>query len=243
MPPFLLAPTLLLIFSTFSPPVSPGNGGLGSVCYSSSLLHFPPQGEYWVLFPLFPSCTGESPPQTSPACVIPTGCNSLWTTPVWVPSTGSNPSGTGCCSVGLPHSHKPCQKICFKTGFPLGYSLLSGIHLLQSGIPAWAAGRSLLLQGSSWAAGTELPHHGLHHQNLCSGAWATSSPFFTDLSVGRSVPLIYSHSSLQLHLVLHRFFPSLPKHLIPRMPLPLLLSSALASGVELAGCVGHRASS
>ena len=53
-----------------------------------------------------------------------------------------------------------------------------------------------------------LPHHGLLHGlqwNLCS--WSTSCPsFFTNLGVCRVVSLTYSHSSLQLQLLLRSNF-------------------------------------
>ncbi|KAK4830186.1 LOW QUALITY PROTEIN: hypothetical protein QYF61_009213 [Mycteria americana] len=78
--------------------------------------------------------------------------------------------------------------------------------------------------------GDSLPHHCLHQGlqgNLCSSAWSISSPSFTDLGVCRAVPLTYSHSSLQLQLLLcSNFFPLL-KYIIqevlpPTLPVPML---------------------
>jgi len=79
------------------------------------------------------------------------GCSSSQTAPVWVPSTGCSPSGTGCSSEGPPQDHKPCQQTCSSMGFSLlgfpgpvrsllqcrlamGSQLTSGIHLLQHGV-------------------------------------------------------------------------------------------------------------
>ena len=47
--------------------------------------------------------TGDSPPPTAPAWVLPRGCS---------------PSGTGCSSVGPPQGHKSCQQSCSSAGFP-----------------------------------------------------------------------------------------------------------------------------
>ena len=156
--------------------------------------------------------TGDSPSQTSPVWVLPTGCSS---------------SRMDCFHVGPPWGHKSCQQTCFGmgsslhgstgpqvlpgscsgVGFPRGHSVLrastcsgvgSSLHGLQVDICS-----TVELHG---LPGDSLPHHGLPHGlqgNLCSGAWSTSSPsFFTDLGVCRAVSLTYSHSSLRLQLLL-----------------------------------------
>lgn len=58
---------------------------------------------------------------------------------------------------------------CSTTGFSLVHSLLSSIHLLWHGILHRLLVDLWLCCGTPWAAGTELPHHGLQG-NLCSGA-------------------------------------------------------------------------
>lgn len=68
--------------------------------------------------------------------------------------------------------------------------------------PVWsclqAAGGSPLPCKSPWAAGAQLPHHGLQG-NLCSGAWSTSF-FFPYVAFCRVLSLTYFQSSLQLLL-------------------------------------------
>jgi len=96
------------------------------------------------------------PPHSLPLLwcgVSPTGDSASRTTPACVPSTGCSPSGTGCCSVGPPRGHKPCQQTCSSVGFslhrsagpgrsllqrglPMGSQLPSGIHLLRRGVPS-----------------------------------------------------------------------------------------------------------
>lgn len=65
-----------------------------------------------------------------------------------------------------------------------------------------------LHHGAPWAAGPQLPHHGLHHSlqgHLCSGACSTSSPSFPTESAG--LLLSCSPSSLLcLQLLLHNKF-------------------------------------
>ncbi|PKU42192.1 hypothetical protein llap_7506 [Limosa lapponica baueri] len=79
-----------------------------------------------------------------------------------------------------------------------------------------------------------LPHHGLHHglwENLCSGAWNTSSPsFVTDLGACRVVDVTYSHSSLQLQSPYSPSCLHLLKYVITEVLPPSLMALALASG-------------
>jgi len=97
--------------------------------------------------------------------------------------------------------------------------------------------------------GHNLPHHGLHHRpqgNLCSGAWSTSFPSFTDLGVCRVLSLTYSHSSLNCCCCCAGCFPLL-NYVITEVLPPSLTGSALASGSSVmepagTGSIRHRGS-
>ena len=73
-------------------------------------------------------------------------------------------------------------------------------------------------------------HYSLHHsllENLCSGAWSTSSPsFFTDLGMCRVVSVTYDHSSLPA--VVQQLFPLFKCIITEALPTSLI-GSALAS--------------
>jgi len=90
-----------------------GNGGYGQFitrCLCCSFLlrgrtpHTPPRLQREV------PRTGHNPPQAAPTSLLPTGCSSLRTATVWVPSMGCSPSGTGCSSVGPPGVTSPASK-------------------------------------------------------------------------------------------------------------------------------------
>jgi len=151
--------------------------------------------------------------------VLPTGCSSSQTAPVWVPPTGCSPSGTGCSSVGPSWGHKLCQQTCSSVGsclhgsagpgrsllqrrLPTGSQLPSGIHLLRRGVPS---------MGCRWISAppwTSMDCRGTTCLTMvfimsCKGR--VSAPtfqappppsFFTDLGVCRVVSLTSSHSSL-----------------------------------------------
>jgi len=100
------------------------------------------------------------------------GCSSSQTAPVWVPSKGCSPSGTGCSSVGPPQCYKSCQQTCSGMGSSLqgstgparsllwhgvpstGSQLPSGIHLLWRGIPSmgyrWISAPPWTSMGCRW---------------------------------------------------------------------------------------------
>ena len=63
------------------------------------------------------------------------GCSSSRTAPVWVPSTGCTPSGTGCSSMDPPRGRKPCQKTCPGMDSSLHGPTGSSRSLLQCGSP------------------------------------------------------------------------------------------------------------
>ena len=169
---------------------------------------------------------GYSPPQTSPMWVLPISCSCSQTVPVWVHSWGAVFQEQTApvwvpCRVTSPAS-KPA---------PACASLFPQVHrFCQDPTPVWASHRllwastcfgvlhrlqvdicfTMVLPVLQWHS---LLHHGHRHRlqgNLCSGAWSTSfSSFFTDLGVYRVGFLTYSHSSIQLLLLLCRgFFPT-----------------------------------
>jgi len=132
---------------------------------------------------------------------------------------GCSPSGTGCCSVGLPWGHKPCQQTCSGVGSSLhgcagpGRSLLqhgvstgpqlpSGIHLLRRGVPP---------TGCRWISAPPWTSMGCGGKTCLTMVFITSCKgrlsapasralplpsFFTDPGVCRVVSLTSSHSSL-----------------------------------------------
>ena len=63
--------------------------------------------------------TGDSPPQTCPTSVLPTGYTAPQTAPARVPSTGCSPSGTHRSSGGPPRGHNSCQQSCSSLGSSL----------------------------------------------------------------------------------------------------------------------------
>jgi len=119
--------------------------------------------------------------------------------PVWGP-THVKQSSMNCFSLG---GHKSCQQTCFplhgSTGparslLQHGLSTASqpplGIHLLRRGVLCGLQMEICSTMDVHGLQGDSLPHHGLLHRlqgNLCSGAWNTSSPSFTDFGVCRVV--------------------------------------------------------
>ena len=104
--------TLLLIFSTSSPPTGEGDRkqGLWPILHTLSPLFLPPHS-----LPLLQhgvSRTGDSSPRTAPMWVLPTVFSSSRTSSAWVPSMGFSPLETDCFSVGPPRGHKFWQKTC-----------------------------------------------------------------------------------------------------------------------------------
>ena len=228
---------------------SSSQGGLLTLCPCSS-----------VEVPLM----GDSSPQTSPTWVLPMGCSSSRTAPAWVPSTECSTSGTGCSSVGPPWGHKPCQQTCSGVVSSLHGSTAPGRSLLQRGAPhgvtasfrhppalTWGPFHRLQVEICSTMdlyglQGHSLPYCGLHHRlqgrNLCSCAWSTAFPSFTDLGVCR---LVFSH--IVTLLSLHCHFTAgfyLLKHVLPEVLPPSLIGLALArsrSILEPAGisCIRH----
>jgi len=177
---------------------------------------------------------------------------------------GAVPSGTGCSSVGPPLRHKPCQQTCSGVGSSLHGSAGPGRSLLQHGAPhgitasfrhpsalVWGPFHRLQVEICSTMdlyglQGHSLPYCGLHHRlqgrNLCSCAWSTAFPSFTDLGVCR---LVFSH--IVTLLSLHCHFTAgfyLLKHVLPEVLPPSLIGLALArsrSILEPAGisCIRH----
>lgn len=116
-----------------------------------------------------------------------------------------------------PQATGPVRSL-LQQGFPMES------QLLQAHPPA-------LVWGSPGAAGVYLcitmSFHGLQ-ENLNSSTWSTSSsPFTTELSVCRVVPLTTSHSSLLWHLHKKVFF--LLKYVITEVSLQSLVGSAWTS--------------
>jgi len=148
----------------------------------------------------------------------------------WAPlSMGPQVLLGACSSMGSPRGRSLLQA--HPPALAWGSPRPAGGYLLHCG-PPWAAGGYLLHCGPPRAAGDNLLHHGLLHRlqgNLCSGAWSTSSPSFTDLGVCRAISLTHSHSSTLL-----QFFSPLLKYVITEGLPPPLMGSALASSP-----VGH----
>lgn len=163
----------------------------------------------------------DSPSQTCPRCVLPTGSNSSGTAPVQVPSTGGSPLGTDCSSMHPWGSHRSWPE-----------------DLLLPRPFQWPAGGYLPHHGLPWAREDNLQLHSLHqgHQqrlqeNLCSIPWSTSSSsFFSDRVVCR-VSFTYSHFSLSAAVV--QGFLLFPKCVTAE----LLLPSAMGSALTRAGSV------
>lgn len=121
--------------------------------------------------------TSDSPPWTSPTCILPSVIHELLlpanllqrgSSLHWLPTNAARTL----LQHGLPTESQPplaftCSSVEFSTG--------------------------VLPYGPPWAAGAQLPPHGLHH-----GISVPSCPFSTDLGVCRAVPFTQSHSSLWL---------------------------------------------
>ena len=166
--------------------------------------------------------------------VLPMGCSSSQTPPVWVRHGATSPASKpapvwaslsvgpqvlpgACSSASCPQGH---SLLWASTCSSVGSSMDCSGSLLH-GEPPCAAGRQpALLQGLQG--------------NLCSGAWSTSSPsFFTDLVVCRVVSLTSAHSSLWLQVVYQVFF-TLLSYVIPEaLPLFLMGSALVSSGSVL----------
>jgi len=133
--------------------------------------------------------------------------------PAWVP-TGSQalPVNLLWCGLLSPWGHRSWQE-------PAPAQALHRVtaSFRHPPAPAWApplaAGGDLLHRGPPWAAEAQPASPWSAPQaageNLCSGAWSTSSLFSSDLDVCRAVCLTSSSSSLQLQFPFCSFFPFL----------------------------------
>jgi len=120
----------------------------------------------------------------------------FFSAPAWAFPTGYSPSGTDCSSVGYSQATSPARK-------PALHGLCTGCSILQGMSTSCGTGPStgcsvytcsgVVLHGLQ---GANLLHHGLHHMLLCSSAWSTSSPSFSDLDVCRAVSLTFFSSCL-----------------------------------------------
>jgi len=112
----------------------------------------------------------------------------------WVTSPASKPAPLW---TSLSMGPQVLPGACSSMGFPRGYSLL------RTSTCSGMGSSTVDLHGLQ---GDSLPYHGLLHglqENLCSGAWSTSSTsFFTDLGVCRVVSLIFSLLSLAVIAVM-----------------------------------------
>lgn len=154
-------------------------------------------------------------------------------TSAWVPHRVTNETQKTCSSAG-PCLHKATglatrllqHRLLMGSQPPLGICTFLG--------PPQAAGGSLLRHGSPWDAGTQLPHHGLHHRLQGNASHNTSSlPFGTHLGFSREVSLTYFHF---FFLYCSNSFPFL--NAFSQRQYQLDKDSALARGwsvLELAG--------
>jgi len=144
------------------------------------------------------------------------GCSSSRTAPVWVPSTGCSPSGTGCSSMGPPWHHKPCQQTfssrgsslhgsagpgrsLLQRGLSMGSQLPSGIHLLQHGVPS---------MGCRWRSAPPCTSMGCRGTTCLTMVLITSCKGKLSVLVSRAPPspLTQSQSSLLTATSLQLFF-------------------------------------
>lgn len=148
------------------------------------------------------------------------GCSYLRTSPAWALSMGYSPSGRDYYSVGPPQATDPARKPAPVTS-PWSRSVSR---------PSWCG---VLHRPPSF---NTYPHglpHGLQ-ENLCSNAWSTSSPSFTDLAWLQDY---YTFFSLHFHpAAQQRFYTFL--HVITEAPPTLLMGSALGSSGSVLDMAG-----
>lgn len=222
MTPFFLGFTLLPIFLP-SPLSGTGGWGRGVAISSSHIVSVAPFSSYSSPSPAWgPSYGRQSSTNFSSMGPSIGLVNQEQIAAAWAPFSLSPHVLPGACSI---------------VGFPWGHSLPWASICSSMGNPSEAAGGFLLYCGSSWTAGGQLPHHGLH-RNLCSDAWST---FFSFTWCQQAVCFSHIFSILFFECCwccIDLFLPPLLKYVAPEMLLPSLMDSVLASGVSILELVG-----